>query len=371
MGFDRTTLSDNMSNTLTVAGNSRSPVVTVVIVNFNGGPLLTEAVRSVLTSSIAVDVLVGDNGSTDGSIELLRQSVGNDAPVRIIENRRNLGFSRANNLLFAQARGDYLLVLNPDALISSDTLERMVKVLQSNPDAGIAGCLIRNPDGSEQAGCRRLIPTPWRSLMRVLHLNRLFPRNPRFRDFVLTRDRLPTEPIPVEAISGSFMLVRREIIERVGVFDDAYFMHCEDLDWCMRVRQKGWQILFVPSVEVVHYRGTCSKARPIFVLWHKHKGMIRFYHKFFRHQYPRPLMLLVTAAVWTRFVVLAGLSLFWRKIIVAPTEWRDNKTQNHPAPKPAAPIKPLEANSIADATEIDPMLIATNSEAKHSYSRLR
>ncbi len=337
MKFDCTPLSKNMDIPATVAGNSAPSVVTAVIVNFNGGPLLAEAVRSVLASSVAVDILVADNGSTDGSLELLRRLVGSDARLRIIENRRNLGFARACNLLLAQARGDYLLVLNPDALIQPDTVEHMVKALQVHPEAGMAGCLIRNPDGSEQAGCRRLVPTPGRSLVRVLHLHRLFPHQPRFGDFVLTREPLPSGPVPVEAISGAFMLVRRKVIERVGAFDDAYFMHCEDLDWCMRVRQAGWHILFVPEVEIVHYKGTCSQGRPVRVLWHMHKGMMRFYRKFFRHQYPLPLLALVAVAVWTRFGLLAARALMQR---VRPVVARE-ETEETLAAKPAAPRPPV------------------------------
>lgn len=313
-------------------------LVSVVIVNFNGGLLLSEAVRSVLASSVAVDILVADNGSTDGSLELLRRSVGSDARLRIIENRRNLGFARACNLLLAQARGDYLLVLNPDALIQPDTLKHMVKVLQAHPEAGMAGCLIRNPDGSEQVGCRRAVPTPWRSLMRVLHLRRFFPHQPRFHDFVLTREPLPSIPVPVEAISGAFMLVRREVIERVGALDDGYFLHCEDLDWCMRARQAGWQILFVPDVEIVHYKGVCSRNRPVRVLWHAHKGMVRFYRKFFRHQYPLPLLALVVAAVWTRFGLLAARTLMQR---MRPVVAREQTEQTLAAKLAAAPRPPV------------------------------
>ena len=338
MEFDDTPLSNNIDITATVAGSSTPSVITVVIVNFNGGPLLAEAVRSVLASSVAVDILVGDNGSTDGSLELLRRSVGSDARLRIIENHRNLGFARACNLLLAQARGDYLLVLNPDALIRPDTVERMVKALQVHPEAGMAGCLIRNPDGSEQAGCRRLVPTPGRSLVRVLHLHRFFPHQPRFGDFVLTREPLPSVPVPVEAISGAFMLVRRKVIERVGAFDDAYFMHCEDLDWCMRVRQAGWQILFVPEVEIVHYKGACSRGRPVRVLWHMHKGMMRFYRKFFRHQYPLPLLALVAVAVWTRFGLLAARALMQRMRAVVAREETEEMLAAKPVTAPRPPV---------------------------------
>ncbi len=344
-------------------------LVSVVIVNFNCGPLLVEAVRSVLaSSSVVVDILVADNGSTDGSLELLRQSVGSDARVRIIENRRNLGFARACNLLLTQARGDYLLVLNPDALIQPDTLERMVKALQAHPEVGMAGCFIRNPDGSEQAGCRRAVPTPWRSLVRVLHLHRLFPHQPRFRDFVLTREPLPREPVPVEAISGAFMLVRREILEQVGALDDAYFLHCEDLDWCMRVRRAGWQILFVPEVEIVHYKGTCSQGRPVRVLWHMHKGMTRFYHKFFRHQYPWPLLPLVVAAVWTRFMMLAWMTLFQsRESSESANEKRNQIAKRLTAQEKS--ITPPGAGPGTDSAEIDPMLVISSTEAEHPYGR--
>lgn len=327
------------------------PLVSVVIVNFNAGALLAASVQSVLASSVAVDVWVGDNGSTDSSLGRLRASVGSDTRLHIIENHRNLGFARACNLLLAQADGNYLLVLNPDALIKPDTLERLVKALREHPDAGMAGCLIRNPDGSEQAGCRRAVPTPWRSFMRVLHMGRLFPRHPRFRDFVLAREPLPSKLIPIEAISGAFMLVRREILEQVGFFDDAYFMHCEDLDLCMRVRQAGRQILFVPDVEIVHYKGSCSKGRPIFVQWHKHKGMIRFYNKFFHHQYPWPLMLLVVCAVWTRFFISSGVVLmggFKRKAIRGDVKFSIERTGVEPLQRTNAHLQGPTTPEVTD-----------------------
>lgn len=345
------------------------PVVSVVVVNYNGGSLVVEAVRAVLISTVSVELLISDNASTDGSRELLRELFSSDQRLRLIENRNNLGFARACNLLLAQARGEYLLVLNPDALIEPDTLERLVKVLQARPDAAMVGCLIRNIDGSEQAGCRRAVPTPWRSLVRVLNLRRLFPHYSRFRDFVLTREPLPSGPVPVEAISGAFMLLRHEVIDRVGVFDDAYFMHCEDLDWCMRVRRAGWQILFVPNVEVVHYRGMCSKDRPIFVLWHKHKGMIRFYRKFFRHQYPWPLMILVMVAVWTRFMLLAGLTLF------LPQKSRDPAGENQEqvaivrTVAQRKRITQLGAKPDTDSAEVDPMLVVSSTDAERPYRR--
>ena len=109
----------------------------------------------------------------------------------------------------------------------------------------------------------------------------------------------------MEAISGALMLVSREAVNDVGLWDEEYFLHCEDLDWCERFRLKGWKILFVPDAPVIHYKGTCSRSRPIFVEWHKHKGMLRFYRKFFRDKYPAVVMWLVGLGVWLRFGAMA------------------------------------------------------------------
>ncbi len=350
-------------------GTRNCPVVSVVIVNFNGGSLLCEAVRSVLSSTVLIDVFVSDNGSTDGSILSLRRLFGADPRLQIIDNAQNLGFARAANVAIRKAAADFVLLLNPDCIVRPDTLSRMLQAMQTNPQAGIAGCLIRDPDGGEQAGCRRAVPTPWRTLVRVLHLDKFFPSHPRFRNFILTREPLPEIPVYLEAISGAFMLVRRAVMEQVGLLDEGYFMHCEDLDWCMRFRQAGWGVLFVPDVEVFHYKGACSHGRPIRVLWYKHRGMVRFYLKFFHSQYTWPLMPLVIIAVWSRFLLLAGLALI--------DKLRLRHTRDHVEPVVTPEVvgqpKIMKADSVdLQAPEVvnDPMLVMSAQEAKRPNSRL-
>jgi hypothetical protein len=181
--------------------------------------------------------------------------------------------------------------------------------MEQSPHVGMAGGLVRNLDGSEQAGCRRSIPSPWRAVVRVFHLNTLFPQHPRFQSFVLTDQPLPQQPIEIEGISGACMFVRRKSLQEVGAMDENYFLHCEDLDWFMRFRAKNWSILFVPHIEVTHVKGACSSRQPLRVLWYKHRGMVRFYRKFFRQQYPFIVMALVITAVWLRFTVLAAMTL--------------------------------------------------------------
>lgn len=277
-------------------------LTSVVTVNFNAGRMLAECARAVLASAAHLELIVVDNGSTDDSLQVLREATAGDTRMVVIEAGSNLGFSRANNLGIKSSRGDLVLLLNPDCIVARDTIARMRAVMAAHPEAGMAGCLVRNPDGTEQPGCRRAVPTPWRSLVRTLGLARLFPGQRKvFDDFVLAGQPLPTQPTPVEAISGSFMLVRRSALETVGLLDEGYFLHCEDLDWCMRFRAAGLAILFVPDVEVVHHKGYCGRDRPVRVLWHMHRGMVRFYGKFFRREYPLPVMWLVYVGVWLRF----------------------------------------------------------------------
>jgi GT2 family glycosyltransferase len=282
-------------------------LTSVITVNFNAGSLLVESARAVLASTAPVELVVVDNGSQDDSLAQLRAAAGADPRLTVVEAGANLGFARASNLGLRSARGDQLLFLNPDCIVAPDTIARMRAVMDAHPEAGMAGCLVRNPDGSEQAGCRRSVPTPARSLVRTLGLARLFPG--RFEDFVLTGQPLPASPTPVEAISGAFMFVRRSALERVGPLDEGYFLHCEDLDWCMRFGAAGLPILFVPGVEVLHHKGRSSRDRRVRVLWHMHRGMLRFYRKFFRDRYPLPLIWLVYVGVWLRFAAGAARAL--------------------------------------------------------------
>jgi hypothetical protein len=283
------------------------PKVSAIIVNYNAGTILNETVNLLLDSAPVAQVIVVDNGSTDHSMEAIERMALSRSDLICICNNKNLGFARACNIgVVAAGENDYLLFLNPDCLPAQDALEKLLIGMKSSQQTGMAGPLVLNPDGTEQPGGRRAVPTPWRSFIRAFGLFSFRQRYPRlFSDFLLHQQPLPVDPVEVEAISGSCMLVNRAALKDVGLLDEGYFLHCEDLDWCMRFRQRGWKIMFVPDAQVVHHKGTCSKARPIFVEWHKHKGMMRFYGKFFRHQYPGILMWIVAVGVWLRFGAMA------------------------------------------------------------------
>ena len=286
-------------------------MVTAVIVNYNSGDLLAVCVASLLASTERVRVVVSDNGSSDDSLVRLSALCGDDERLIIVRNGANLGFSLGCNIGLSHAVGDYVLFINPDCVVPVAAIGQMRALMDAHPEAGMAGCMVRNPDGSEQAGCRRYVPTPQRSMARVLRLNRLFPGKQIFETFNMKGTPLPARAESIEAISGAFMFVRHSVLDRVGSFDERYFLHCEDLDLCIRFTRAGHTILFDPNIEITHLKGG-SRALPFFVEWHKHKGMVRFYRLHFRDRYPWLLMLLVVLAVALRFVLMTPWLLFQR-----------------------------------------------------------
>ncbi len=306
-------------------------MIHVVIVNFNAGAMLADAVASVIDE--ADRVVVVDNASRDGSVDALEQRFGGRPTLAVVRRATNGGFSvgcndglRALGWIGGAGAGvagtaagagvagtaaggspdDAVLFLNPDARCMPGALDALRDTLRSDARVGAVGGLLVGEDGREQGGARRLIPTPWRAFVRAFglwRLNRLSPAT--FPDFHLLNAPLSDEPFAVEAVSGACMMVRRAAIDEVGAFDERYFMHCEDLDLCMRLNRAGWLVWFVPQARIWHaLRGTTG-GRTIGTELHKHSGMVRFYRAHFAKSHPAPLMWLVYAGVWLRFAVVA------------------------------------------------------------------
>lgn len=273
----------------------------VIIVNYNAGELLLASVGAAFAAG-ASSVIVVDNDSHDDSLMRVERTHAADDSLKIVRNTANLGFAMACNQGAHLSAAPNLFFLNPDTVLAADAMDHLLLALRSSPEIGMVGGFLCNPDGSEQAGGRRVFPTPRRAFMRAFGLSRLSALFPSLlSDFLLHKEPLPSAPIVVEAISGACMLVKREAIESVGLWDEDYFLHCEDLDWCMRFHQAGWRVLFVPDARVMHVFGGCSRHRPYFVEWHKHLGFLRFYRKFFRRKYPAALWFSVVIGVWFRF----------------------------------------------------------------------
>jgi len=280
----------------------------IIIVNYNAGEWLQRSLKSALAHSVGA-VTVVDNNSNDSSILDAHTSIS-DERLEWILNSDNRGFAAANNQVLSAMESEFAVLMNPDCELAEDTLDHILAVFAEEPTMGMASCRILNDDGSLQTTCRRRFPTPMSALARILLLHKLFPNDRRLRNFNYGDTVVPNQPLEfVEAISGAFMVVRQSALEEVGLLDENYFMHCEDLDWCKRFELSGWKVGFVSSTSVIHAKGVSSKSRPLRVMWTLHLGMNRFFNKFYYEKFSWPLSLLIKLGISLSFLVRAPLAL--------------------------------------------------------------
>lgn len=285
-----------------------APSCHIIIVNYNAGEWLVDALTSALKHS-AAKVTVVDNASTDDSVARAREAIQSDR-VEWILNKQNVGFAAANNQVLSVTDATFSVLMNPDCELQEGTLQELLDAFAEHSSLGLASCRILNSDGSLQATCKRRFPTPWSALVRMLQLQRLFPNNPRFASFNYGDQVDNTLGIEyVEAVSGAFMVARMRAVRQVGMLDEGYFMHCEDLDWCKRFALANWQVGFLPNVWVKHGKGVSSQSRPIRVLYTLHKGMDRFFNKFYAEQTPLWLRIAVKGGIVLSFIGRAAVNL--------------------------------------------------------------
>ena len=235
--------------------------ISIIIVNYNVKEFLQNLLESIkkASNSFDIEIIVVDNASNDGSVKLLENKY---PEVFLIANKTNVGFAKAVNLALKQIRGKFILIINPDTIIREDTLAKMLEFFKKNPDADLAGCKVLNPDGTLQLACRRSFPGPWTSFTKVTGLSTIFPKSKIFAKYNLTYlDENKT--YEVDAVSGSFMMFRREVYEKIGGFDPQFFMYGEDLDFCYRAQQAGYKIYYVHDTEIIHYKGESTKRSSI------------------------------------------------------------------------------------------------------------
>lgn len=274
--------------------------VSTVIVNYNSGHFLQGAVDSALRQQgVKTDVIVVDNASSDDSLDFLDS--GYDQ-VTLVRQDKNLGFAKGCNIGTGLARGAYVLFLNPDCVLGEGALAALVDVLEEKSEASIVGPMLLNPDGSEQAGGRRDIPSPWKTFCMLLRLDALMKEHPRFKSFNHVGRETPSKPCVVESVSGACMLVRSSALARIGGFDEQYFLHFEDLELCMRMGRNKMPVMFAPQATCTHIKGGCSGKRPLFVEYHKHQSFVRFMNKGFLNYYPKIFLVLVSSLVYAHFL---------------------------------------------------------------------
>ncbi len=233
--------------------------VSVVVVSYNTKELTLQCLKSVFNQNhVKYEVILVDNASSDDSVKEIRKTF---PVVSLIENDDNKGFARANNQAIERARGRYILLLNSDTkLLSEDAFYKMVELMDNRKDIGIGGCKVVKPDGRLDWPCKRSFQTPDVFFYRSLGLDRLFPQHRRFGKYHLTfLDENQTHE--VDAITGAFMMIRRETLNQIGPLDDHLFMYSEDMDWCLRAKQNNWKVCYYPEVQVLHYKSRSNKKK--------------------------------------------------------------------------------------------------------------
>jgi GT2 family glycosyltransferase len=251
----------------------------VCIVSFKARDYLKACLDSIYVNDHrppGYEIIVVDNGSSDGTGEMIRS----DYPeICLITNTDNLGFTYPVNQALRQARGAYLLVLNPDTIVEPAAINELTRFLKNHPQAGICGPKVLNPDGSLQKPCRRGESRPWAVISYFTGLSRLFPKSKLFSEYLLTYlDEDETNE--VAGVSGSCMLIRREVIDDIGYLDERFFAYQEDADYCFRVRQAGWKVFYVPSAKIIHFGGMGgSHVQPYRSILAWHRSYWLFYRK--------------------------------------------------------------------------------------------
>lgn len=259
--------------------------LSISIVNWNTKDALKLCLKSIYDSSheIEFEVFVIDNNSSDSSAEMVMRRFPS---VRLIRNKVNLGFARANNQAIKKSRGRDILLLNPDIVVLPNSLARMVNFMRSHSEVGAAGGKLLNPDGTiQKGGYYRRFPSVMQAVMGCTLLNRITGMGSFLERYY--GEKIDSDTVEVDQPPGACLMVRREVIGQVGLLDEDFNLWFEDVDWCYRIKKAGWKIFFYPEAEFIHRGGQSVKSltlydyeeiytRSMLIYFKKHKGWLRF-----------------------------------------------------------------------------------------------
>ncbi len=288
--------------------------LSVIIVNYNVRYFLEQCLHSVFQSSQGIDteVFVVDNNSVDGSVGMIREKFPG---VILLCNDENLGFSRANNMAIRQARGEYILLLNPDTVVEKDTFSSVIRFMDAHPDAGGAGVKMIDGKGHFLPESKRGLPTPLVAFYKVFGLSALFPRSRIFGRYHLGF-LSPDEIHSVDILSGAFMFLRKSCLDQTGMLDESFFMYGEDIDLSYRILQAGYKNYYFPDTRIIHYKGESTKKSSVNYVFTFYRAMIIFARKHFSHQNARIFSILIHLAIYLR--AFAAMSSRFMKSMMLP-----------------------------------------------------
>ena len=284
--------------------------LSVIIVNYNVRHFLEQCLHSVRKASenISMETFVVDNSSVDGSVKMVEKKF---PEVRLIANKENIGFSRANNQAMRQASGEYILLLNPDTIVEHNTFRDVTDFMDKHPEAGGLGVKMVDGKGHFLPESKRGLPTPEVAFYKIFGLSRLFPHSRRFSRYHL--GHLPQDEIhEVDVLAGAFMLLRKKALDTVGLLDETFFMYGEDIDLSYRILKAGYKNYYFPKARIIHYKGESTKKGSLNYIFVFYQAMVIFARKHFSKQKASVFSFFINMAVYFR-AFLAILSRFWTK----------------------------------------------------------
>lgn len=285
-----------------------SKKLSIIIVNYNVEYFLEQCLNSVLkaTKNIDTEIFVVDNNSIDGSVDLVKEKF---PEVILYDNQENLGFSKANNQAMRESKGEYILLLNPDTVVEEDTFQKCIDFMDDHPDAGGLGVRMIDGKGKFLPESKRGLPTPSVAFYKIFGLSRLFPKSKQFGKYHLGYlDEFDTNEI--EILSGAYMFMRKDALEKVGLLDEAFFMYGEDIDLSYRITQGGFKNYYFPEAQIIHYKGESTKKSSINYVFVFYRAMVIFAQKHFSQKNAKLFSFFINLAIYFR----AGLALFSRFI---------------------------------------------------------
>ncbi|MBP9732123.1 MAG: glycosyltransferase family 2 protein [Candidatus Magasanikbacteria bacterium] len=275
--------------------------LSIIMVSWNTAEFTKKALASVFkeTNGFEYEVIVVDNNSSDLSVSMIQKEF---PLVRLIENKENVGFGKANNQGMLIAKGDYFFLLNTDTLISDSAITKLVNYLDLYPEVTCVGPRLLNTDGTFQHACRRNLPNPVSAFFHLFGFTKIFTKNRVVNTYKKYVDN-PDITEPVEAISGAAMMFRRNVYEVIGGFDEDFFMYGEDLDFCKRVFDQGWKTVYVSESRITHFGGGSSNKRRTASLVNFYESMWIYYKKHFYSKANLILSCIIFAGIKVRMVV--------------------------------------------------------------------
>lgn len=298
-----------------MSGND--PKIAVIIVNYNVTFFLEQCLNSVAKAmeQEPAEVWVVDNNSVDGSVEMVAEKF---PWVRLLANKENVGFSRANNQAMRESECRYQLLLNPDTVVEEDTLKKVVAYMDEHPDVGGLGVRMVDGKGKFLPESKRGLPTPAVAFYKIFGISRIFPHSKRFGRYHMGH-LSEFETNEIEILSGAFMLMRKEALDKVGLLDEDFFMYGEDIDLSYRIIKGGYKNVYFPETRIIHYKGESTKKSSVNYVFVFYRAMVIFARKHFSQKNAKLFSFLINSAIYFR-AGLAITSRFLKKLLLPTTD---------------------------------------------------